>query len=766
MTTSSRASDRIWRLALAVILAIAACLRLYQLGTPTMWWDEILVPLTARFPIPYILDFSRHCEMHPPLYHLFVKVVELTGLSDFALRLPSAVCGLGAVYAVWRLFSRLYDRSVGLVAAAFLAGSAMQVWHVRQVRPYAILTVLFIFSLYFLLRFLRERKNRDLWALLGVNAVLLCLHYFMFQVVFAQGVVLLANWRPRSQGIRLGQLGIFACGTAGIALPVLVFFFLPSQTTLSIFADKASFAAIGRLIATYAADVLWSHDDSAMRLVLGGVVTLGVMAMARRAPRELGACLLVVAIPALILFCMRKTAYFSPRHFLYMTVVAALFAGQATRLLPRPGLAVPVSLLLTILPAANILWAHPEAYYLPTSYHHPVFVTDFKPMARELAGRLHPGQVIAASDPGTANAVSWYLDRFVADNPFRDQHLAATAPDYSLLFFAPFKNWGHLGKTEEAFAAAVGPIAHTEQVLNARLYTLPVHREKAPVLTAMPFHLRRRAAFPDFYRQVGAFSDMTVNPYWGGEAIPTRNSRPAFLEYRIDNAAGDAPQLLQWVIEYKNEGRASTMAFSARFDDEPAVPLFTSTGPDRQGGRTVSLVRQKPYKTLTLRLDTVCAPYTARYPGGNLETTAFRGFDLEVVPLGHFDSPVPFPVKEEGLGRIEHNADNLWRWGLGPQSTLRFELAQAGTYLLDLDYANGIPGQTVTIAANGKVLAILADLPADARDSRRIAIPGRKGGNTVVIAYSDWNHGKTTFAATDVRPMALFIRRLRLLPGN
>ena len=752
------------RLTLALVLAVAALLRLYHLETPTMWWDEILVPMTARFPVSYILDFSRHCEMHPPLYHFFIKLVEWAGVSDFALRLPSALCGVAAVYAAWRLFSRLYDRPTGLAAAAFLAGSAMQVWHVRQVRPYAILTLLFVFSLYFWLRFLRERRNADLRALLGVNALLLCLHYFMFEIVFAQGLILLAFWRPRGQGVTTRQVLVFGGGTAVIALPVLVFFFLPSQTTLSIFSFRAGYADIGRLIMVYAADVLWFQDDLALRLAMAAILALGAWAMARRAPRELAACLGLVLIPALILFLLRKTAYFSPRHFLYMTVIAALFAGQATRFLPRPWLVAPASLLLALLPAANIFFVHPDAYYDVTSYHHPVFVTDFKPMARELAWRLRPGQVIAASDPGTVNAVSWYLDRFVAKNPFRRQQLDAASPDYDLVFFAPFHNWGHLGKTEAEFRATVGPISHVETVRNATLYTLPVHREPDPVIAATPFHLRRRAAFPDFYRQVRAFSDITVNPYWGGEALATRNSRPAFLEYRIDNAGGAVPQQLEWVFEYKNEGRQNSMAFSVRFDDEPPLPLFTSVGPDDRENKTVTLTRTKPYKTLTLRLETVCAPYTARYPGGNLETAAFRGFDLEIVPLGRFDSPVPFAVEEGGIGKIEHNAANIWRWGLGPQSSLSFTLPRDGAYLLDLDFANVIAGQGVTVSANGATLASFSGLAPNAQIARRIRIHGHKGRNAIVLAYTDWNHGKSTFAATDVRPMALFIRKLRLLP--
>ncbi len=728
-----------------------------------MWWDEILVPLTARFPVAYILDFSRHCEMHPPLYHLCVKLVEYAGLSDFTLRLPSAACGLAAVYVCWRLFASLYNRSVGLVAAAFLAGSAMQVWHVRQVRPYAFLVLLFTVSLFYFLRFLRERRNSDLCLLLAVNVPLFLLHYFTFQIVFAQGVVLACNWRPHGEGISLRQLVVFGLGTAVVALPVLVFFFLPSQTTLSIFAFKASYADIGRLIADYAAHVLWSHDDLPVRLAFGGLLVAGGAAMARRAPRELAACLLLAAIPALILFLMRKTAYFSPRHFLYMTVLAALVIGQVSRYLPRAWMAQPLAVLLAVLPAGVLVMGHGDAYYAETSYRHPVFVTDCKPMARELAQRLSSDTVLAASDPGTVNGVSWYLDQFVAENPFRNQRLDARTPDYSLTFFAPYKTWGHLGKTEEEFAAAVGPISRTEPVLNAVLYELPVRREPYPAIAAVPFSLRRRAAVPEFYRQVTAFRDITVNPYWGGEAIPTRNSVPVFLEYRLDNTAGDAPQLLQWRLEYKNEGQGNTMAFSVRFDDEPKEPLYTSNSPEGEVERFVSVVRTKPYKTVALRLETVCAPLTARYPGGNLETAAFRGFDLEIVPTGLFDSPDVPGIEEVHLGKIEHNEANIWRWGLGPESGLAFDLPEAAPLVLELDFANVLPGQTVTVAANGEVVARFANLPADATESRRIPIPGRTGRNTVTIACSDWNHGKTTFAATDIRPMALFLRKLRLV---
>ena len=769
LPASGRASSHdtgwTWRLALGCILLVAAALRLYHLETPSQWWDEILVPLTAAFPVAYILDFSRHCEMHPPLYHLFIKLVEGMGVSDFALRLPSAAFGLATIYVVWRLFSRLYDRTVGLVAAGFLAGSAMQVWHVRQVRPYAILIFLFTLSLFHFLRFLRERRNADLLVVLAINVPLFLLHYFTFQIALAEGVILALCWRPHGQGVSLRQLVVFSLGTAVVALPVLFFFFLPSQTTLSIFSFKAGWGEIGQLIVAYSAHVLWSHDDWPMRLGIGALLLAGGAAMGKKTPRELAACLLLAVIPAFILFCMRKTAYFSPRHFLYMTVPAAVLIGHVGRLLPRPALAVPLALILALGQAGVLYFGHRAAYYDETSYHHPVFITDFKPMAKELAQRLHPGDILVASDQGTVNAVSWYLDQYVAANPFRSQSLEAGRGAYSVTFFAPFMTWGHLGRTEEAFREAVGPIDSAEPVLNATLYQVPIQRDAPPGITAVPYHLRRRAEFPAFYRQVEAFTDITVSPYWGGEAIATGNNRPARLSYRLDNAAGPGAQQLQFVFEYKNQGQGSVMAFAARFDDEPPVPLFTSTGPDPAEAKTVTIGREAPYRTLTLTLETVCADQTARYPGGNLETAAFRGFDLEIVPAGRFDAaPVVADLQEINLGKIEHNEANIWRWGLGPSSTLTFALAQAMPLWLEFDFDNVLPGQSVVVAANGEIIATLNGLDAGSQHSLRLPIAGRAGNNDVIIAYTHWNHGTATFAQTDIRPMSLFIRKLRLVP--
>ena len=68
------------------------------------------------------------------------------------------------------------------------------------------------------------------------------------------------------------------------------------------------------------------------------------------------------------------------------------------------------------------------------------------------------------------------------------------------------------------------------------------------------------------------------------------------------------------------------------------------------------------------------------------------------------------------------------------------------------------------VAANGDIIATLSGLAAGTQERHRLPLAGRPGKNTVIIASTIWNHGSITFAETDIRPMSLFIRKLRLTP--
>lgn len=117
---------------LTAIFLVAIFLRLPWLGLKSLWLDEVL---SANFATPVMADVDF---IHPPLYYVIVHyALSLLGRSEFALRLPSALFSLANVGLVYVLGSKLINRRAGLMAAALLAVSPLDIWYGQEARNYA-----------------------------------------------------------------------------------------------------------------------------------------------------------------------------------------------------------------------------------------------------------------------------------------------------------------------------------------------------------------------------------------------------------------------------------------------------------------------------------------------------------------------------------------------------------------------------------------------------------------------------------------------------
>ncbi len=755
------------RLALAVILTAGFVLRFYHLGTPSLWWDEMVVPLTSSFPVSYIIAFSRTCEMHPPLFYLIMKAVMAAGTSDFALRLFPALFGVGSIYLIYRLFKELFSENIGLVCAAFLAANALQVWITRFVRPYSLITFLFLLSFYFLIRYVRERKPRDLWKMLSVNAVLFLLHYFTFHLAFSEFLVLIGLRLFFKDPISLRHLVWFALGTLAVAVPILAVFFLPSQTTLSIFRFQTTYAEVAGVIASYLGMLFFRFDFWPLKYGLLLLCLFGAAVLWRKDRRLLFVCAGLVVIPVVNQLLIKKTAYFSPWHLAYMAPLTMLSMAYGLESLLKKRAAVMVaSLVFCLGTTAFLMDRYHHEFFDEDSYEHAVFVSKYKILAKILPSVLRPGDVVASSDPAALNGVNWYLNHYIANNFFLEQKLDPDPRTITLNFFSSFHSWGHLGKTEEEFFQKTGTPYETVDVANAKVYRFHVDRTPVTRIPSVPFSVVKPMEMMDFYRDVYAFTNVTVLPYWEGEVEPTRNLRPGTFQYVFENESSQFPQLISLGYEYKNLGEDNEIALTARFDDEPEREFFVSRGVDAKREGRVYFYRDAPYKRLTVSCRLVCAEKTPLYPGGNLETIGFRKLYLDALPFGPFYSKT-LDLTEEGLGRAEYNDVNAWRWGLGPETALAFSLDKDGPLSLDYVFENPVPNQDVVLFVNGKAVKEYKALKQADRITEHLDFTGRAGRNEVVFRYRDWNNnaatkGASTFAATDVRPMAVFFKKLRI----
>lgn len=161
--------------ALAIILVIAAVLRLYGLGNLpiALNWDEVSMGYSAyslaetgkdEWGAAWPLFFRSYGEWKSAAYiYLIVPFVKFMGLNAWAVRLPSALAGILAVYGMYLLGKEIYSRRVGLWAALLMAVTP---WHLVVSRPAFeanLALTFYIFGLYGLLRALR---TQSWWSLL------------------------------------------------------------------------------------------------------------------------------------------------------------------------------------------------------------------------------------------------------------------------------------------------------------------------------------------------------------------------------------------------------------------------------------------------------------------------------------------------------------------------------------------------------------------------------------------------------------------------
>lgn len=129
------------RIVLAIILTLAAALRLHAVGRASYWYDEVVSVRLGTTPGPSALiarldqtDATR-APLHPLILQAWVRGF---GPSEFSTRLLSALCGVLTVWVVFQIARSAYgDEASGLWASALCAVSPLMVVYSRETRMYA-----------------------------------------------------------------------------------------------------------------------------------------------------------------------------------------------------------------------------------------------------------------------------------------------------------------------------------------------------------------------------------------------------------------------------------------------------------------------------------------------------------------------------------------------------------------------------------------------------------------------------------------------------
>ena len=192
---------RISVLILALLTAAAAVLRFLLLARKPFWFDECFSVEAARLSWHDFVRLLWWREANMSLYYVLLRGwlhagsnsgLNL-GFSPFFIRSLSVLCSLATLPAIFWLGCKLFDRRVGLIAAALMSCNAYSIRYAQEARSYSLFVLLATLSSGFFVACVwepspseRTRRSYALASVLGVYA-----HLYALLLVVAQWL----SWR-------------------------------------------------------------------------------------------------------------------------------------------------------------------------------------------------------------------------------------------------------------------------------------------------------------------------------------------------------------------------------------------------------------------------------------------------------------------------------------------------------------------------------------------------------------------------------------------
>ncbi|MHA1568207.1 MAG: glycosyltransferase family 39 protein [Alphaproteobacteria bacterium] len=342
-------------LLLGAILALAAVLRLYNLGGAEFWGDEQMAVASQYRSVGEIIrervELDPYINIEPPGYHLLNKAAILIvpdplmafdEIGRIWLRMISALAGVLAVLLMYLLARRFTGDRSALLPALLLAFSFYAIYYSQENRPYSLVIALSLLTTWlFVEAFFHRRRWLALPYALGI-AVVCYLHYTAVMLPLIHTTALLvctiARWRPASDDdYRLGWRDLACFAAAGLLALALYSPWLPYTLRMALnptqFYEPAALQTDAALIAQARANIAlstlthWGCDGYPSFFTYVPLLILGLVHAFRRS-RALGAlsaCFYLV--PLIYLYASPYAMYLHPRYLSFVYPLHQLLAG-------------------------------------------------------------------------------------------------------------------------------------------------------------------------------------------------------------------------------------------------------------------------------------------------------------------------------------------------------------------------------------------------------------------------------------------------------
>ncbi|NER87304.1 MULTISPECIES: glycosyltransferase family 39 protein [unclassified Moorena] len=186
---------------IGLILLVATGLYIYQLGTESLWYDELFSINKTQSGISLPPK-----NLTRPFYFMILYIWMQFSTSTVWLRGLSVIFGLGSIFLIYLLGRRLAGKPVGLIAALLLTLSPLFINHAQEVRMYTLIPFLSLGGTLALAHALENPRFAAInwWAV----ARFLALVTTPVSVTLFLPDMVLIGWQFRNQKRRLFAFGI------------------------------------------------------------------------------------------------------------------------------------------------------------------------------------------------------------------------------------------------------------------------------------------------------------------------------------------------------------------------------------------------------------------------------------------------------------------------------------------------------------------------------------------------------------------------------
>jgi mannosyltransferase len=335
-------------LVIALIMAVGLALRVFHLGTASLWNDELFTRFYPELGINYMWTKGFALETTPPTYYTLMEGwSHLFGTSAIALRLPSVICSTLAIPLVYVLGRDLCGFTRGLLAALIFAFAPMEIYFAQEARAYALWLLPTGLAMVGVVRFLRAPTSRGA-AIWYSTAIVLSIyvHNVSAFLAAATGIAVLMDLltdKSLSDGLRRKAILRWIWINAGIALlclPQLFAMISETKTDQLHWMTQMSVWDIRNAVSMFVAGPATTplKISSALTILLG----IAMVAVIWRLPMARRTVTVLIAIPvlyfALMIVAGLHGPFLVPRLLCWMWIPLSvlLAAGLLHRSPARP----------------------------------------------------------------------------------------------------------------------------------------------------------------------------------------------------------------------------------------------------------------------------------------------------------------------------------------------------------------------------------------------------------------------------------------------